>query len=473
MTSDVSSPLRPLARLRRRLASLPVRLPQPPLGPLLRRLPLRCTALATTALLLTPALLLHQRPRPRAEGLGRLLPHAALLQSVPADPLRPVPQLWRQRLAAAGAADRLWRQQRGPWWQFWGRDGAGGAYLVLPLPRAMAVGSEPLPANSLRIDGLLLVAASPLAQRLAADQLRAAPRQQRGLQGRCLDNLQRRQAAYWSADGLGAMAGPLAPLLQGLQEGCLVLGLDGAALALEGEVAATTGLLAAAPLALGAGALPPPLADDRLLQLRGRSLEPLLRGFLSRQLIREPLAASYGLAEPQLALLRRSPFQLRLRPVANGPFHAGLELVLLPSGGRARWDPWLEGLADRLVERGLEPLAGSPRTWRDDQQRTVGGWRWLPGPSPDQPLLHLFLGPVPAPVANDLRHVQHWQRLPELELQARPQALVALGLLPAQLPLPLQQAAALQAVLESGPAQGEGGTGGLTRLLARLQLLPR
>lgn len=467
MTVDAFTSLRPL--LRRTLALWPSR---PPLRPLLRRLPLRCTALVTAGLLLTPAWLLLQRPRPRAEGLGRLLPHAALLQSFPADPLRPAPQLWRQRLAA-GTAERLWRQQRNPWWQFWGRDGAGGAYLVLPLPRAMALGSEPLPPNSLRIDGLLVVAASPLAQRLAADQLRLAPRPQRGLQGRCLESLQRRQAAYWTADGLGAMAGPLAPLLQSLQEGCLELQLTGAALSLDGEVAATAGLLAPAPQALGAGALPPPLPPALLLQIRGRRFDPLLRGLLNRQLIREPLAATYGLAEPQLALLRQSPFVLRLRPLANGPFQAGLELLLLPSGERQAWDRLLEGLADRLVERGLEPLPANPSLWRDEQQRTVGGWRWLPGPSAKQPLLQLFLGPDPVSAANaplDLASIEAWRQLPALQLQARPQALLPLGLLPSQLPLPLQQAAELQAVVAADPAAGGAG---LSRLLARLQLALR
>ena len=459
MTINVSTPLR-------------LRPPLPPLRPLLQRLPLRCTALVTAGLLLVPALLLQQRPRPRAEGLGRFLPHAALLQSFPADPLRPAPQLWRQRLPG-GLAERLWRQQRAPWWQFWGRDGAGGVYLVMPLPRAMAVGSEPLPANSLAIDGLLVVAASPLAQRLAADQLRGAPRPQRGLQGRCLDSLQRRQAVYWSADGLGAMAGPLAPLLQTLQEGCLELQLAGAALGLDGEVAATAGLLAPAPQALGAAALPPALPSELLLQLRGRRLEPLLRGLLNRQLIREPLAATYGLAEPQLALLRQSPFVLRLRPLAQGSFQAGLELLLLPSGERQAWERLLEGLADRLVERGLEPLPANPTLWRDQQQRTVGGWRWLPGPSAQQPLLQLFLGPAPAAAAaapSDLARIEAWRRLPELQLQARPQALLTLGLLPSQLPLPLQQATELQGVVAADPAAGGAG---LSRLLARLQLAPR
>ena len=98
------------------------------------RLPLRATSLLTAALLLAPAAGLLLLPRPQAEGLERLLPQASLLQSFPAAPQRPVPLLWQERLGAR-AAERLWREQRGVWWQFWGRDGDGGAFLALARPR--------------------------------------------------------------------------------------------------------------------------------------------------------------------------------------------------------------------------------------------------------------------------------------------------------------------------------------------------
>ena len=54
---------------------------------------LRWTLTLTVLLLLLPAGLLLRSPRPRAEGLERLLGQAALLQSFPAAPERPVPAL--------------------------------------------------------------------------------------------------------------------------------------------------------------------------------------------------------------------------------------------------------------------------------------------------------------------------------------------------------------------------------------------
>ncbi|MEX1324327.1 MAG: hypothetical protein AB1Z21_09100, partial [Synechococcaceae cyanobacterium] len=112
-------------------------------------------------------------------------------------------------------------------------------------------------------------------------------------------------------------------------------------------------------------------------------------------------------------------------------------------------------------------------TWRDEQGREVGGWRWLA--SPAQPLrLLLFLGPEPvltAPAADPGEAeaadapVTGSDRPPLLILQARPQALAALNLLPGQLPLPLLQARQLLLLAEDGPSGG-----GISRLLGRLQL---
>lgn len=433
------------------------------------RFPLRCTALVTVGLVLLPALALLRLPRPRAEGLGRLLPHAALLQSFPAAPGRPVPQLWQQRLPEV-LVQQLWSQQRQLWWQFWGQDGAGGAYLVLPLPRPIRVGSIGLPPHSLEVDGLLVVAANPLAETLLRDQLKRAPRQQQGLQQRCLDQLQRRQAAYWTADGLGAMAGPMAPLLQTFQEGCVELQLVSSSLQFEGEAAATSGLVAPAPAA-SAAALPPPLSPDLLLQVSGQSLQPLLTGLLGRQLIREPLVSAYGLQESDLDLLQGSPFLLTLRPLARGPFQAGLELVVAPRGDRQAWLRMLDGIAERLIDRGMDSDPAAASTWRDDAGRVVGGWRWS-GQSEESvqsegpPLLQLFLGPEPPPFRSPFADAAAWQALPALRLQARPQALAAVSLLPSQLPMPLQQASSLE-LLADRPGVGDGG---ISRLVGRLAL---
>ena len=138
--------------------------------------------------------------------------------------------------------------------------------------------------------------------------------------------------------GLGVMAGPAAPLLQRFQEGCLSLGLEGANLGLAGEAAAASGLLAA-PGRAAPAVLPPPLPADLLLEWRGPGLEGLLQGLLSRQLIREPLSARYGIGDAQMTMVRRVPFVLRLRPLAQGPFQTGLELVSPNAGveGESLW----------------------------------------------------------------------------------------------------------------------------------------
>jgi len=468
--------------MRLRLPSLPsgLRLPvlsRPPSAaaapsrPWTRRWPLRCTLLATAALLLAPALLLVRLPRPRAEGLGRLLPHASLLQSFPGAPERAAPQLWQQRLPGP-LAEQLWSQQRQLWWQLWSQEGVPGAYLVMPTPRPIRIGAQSPPANSLEVDGLLVVAPNTLALNLLSQKLRSAPRQQRGLQQRCLELLEERQAAYWSTEGLNSMAGALAPLLQSFQEGCIKLRLADGALQFEGEAAAIAGLLvpAAEPVApaVTLASLPEPLADALLLQVSGRSLQPLLAGLLGRDLIREPLITSYGLSEADLKLLQDSPFQLSLRPLASGPFQAGLELVVAPRGDRTSWTRMLDGISERLYARGLQSVAETATSWRDSDERIVGGWRWL-ADAGNQPLLQLFLGPEPPPFRSSLASAQQWQGLPTLLLQARPQALADAMLLPLQLPMPLQQADLLQVLAESP----SGAIDAPKLLLGRLAITPR
>lgn len=448
--------------------------PAIPPRPWTKRLPLRCTVLATAALLAAPTAVLLRLPRPRAEGLGRLLPHAALVQSFPGAPERTAPQLWQQRLAGP-LADQFWRQQRQLWWQLWGQDGSLGAYLVMPTPRPIRTGAQRRPPNSLEVDGLLVVAPNPLSLNLLSQKLGSAPRQQRGLQQRCLGLLESRQSAYWSLDGLNAMAGALAPLLQAFQEGCVELQLADGDLQFEGEASAIGGLLApVAPAARGASpalapaSLPQILPSSLLLQVSGRSLQPLLAGLLGRELIREPLVTAYGFSEGDIKLLKDSPFQLSLRPLASGPFQAGLELVVAPQGDRNQWTRMLDGISERLYARGLQSVAETATSWRDGDERIVGGWRWLP-PAGKQPLLQLFLGPEPPPFRTPLTSPQQWQALPTLQLQARPAALADAALLPLQLPLPLQQADQLL-VLAQSPSTSKVAP---SKLLGRMAITPR
>ncbi|MFQ6539861.1 MULTISPECIES: hypothetical protein [Aphanothece] len=443
----------------------------------LPRLPLRVTALTTGLLLIVPAVALLRLPRPRAEGLARLLAQAALLQSFPAASQRPVPQLWRERLGE-GPSEQLWRQQQRVWWQFWGRHGDGGAYLALPMPRPMRMGTMAMPPHSLRVDDLVVVAADPLSHRLLADQLKQLPRQRRGLEQRCLTRLEREQAAFWNPTAFGAMGGPVAPLLQSFQEGCVSLRLIGDSLELEGEAAPTTGLLAPPPPA-ASGSLPGPLGRGLLLELQGRSLELLLQGLLSRQLIRDPLASRYGIGRTELALLRRTPFVLRLRPLDSGPFQAGLELQLAPGADRPDWARLLSRLRQALIEQGFNegpapgqaaPPPGSTQalptsTWSREEAGVVGGWRWTSVPGRDPELL-LFLGPVP-PVPDAVGSAGAPARATSLlQLRLRPQALTALGLLPDALPRPLLQADQLTVLAERSRAGGAM----ISRLKGRLQL---
>ncbi|MDP4946760.1 MAG: hypothetical protein NWQ62_00585, partial [Cyanobium sp. MAG_102] len=249
--------------------------------------------------------------------------------------------------------------------------------------------------------------------------------------------------------------------------------LEGANLALAGEAAAASGLLAAPGLA-GPAVLPPPLPAELLLEWRGPGLEGLLQGLLSRQLIREPLAARYGIGDAQMTMVRRLPFVLRLRPLAQGPFQTGLELELTVSGDRRPWNQMLAGLVEPLEAQGLEATqAGSKALaatlWRQQDGRVVGGWRWVLAGS-SRPQLLLFLGPEP-PAATPAAATPVLSQ-PSLgaamQLRLRPAALAARGLLPPGLPKPVQLASQLS--LTAVPAAPGSA---LSQLTGRLQLQSR
>jgi hypothetical protein len=343
---------RPFETLRRSLVA-------PALPRLARGLappPLPLTTVTLLLLLLLPGLALWRWPRPRAQGLEQLMAVSSLLQSFPASPERPVPALWRERLGEAPAT-RLWRGQRRTWWQFWGPHTDGGAYLVVQ-ENAGAGAGRPLPADALRVGNLLVVAPDPLSRRLLQDQLRPDQRAGRGLFSACLPRLESGQGVFWNASGLGALVGPLAPLLEAYQEGCLSLSLESSEVRWRGEASDRPAAVGPAG-SLRSPDLPapsrPPLPADLLLELQGSSLEQLFRGLLARQLIRDPLAARYGIDTKGLALLRRSPFRLRLQPLATGPFQASLELQVAVGSDR-RIHQW------RWVSRdapALNPVIGA------------------------------------------------------------------------------------------------------------------
>jgi len=435
--------------------------------------PLQATSLVTAVLLLAPAAGLLWLPRPQAEGLERLLPQTSLLQSFPSAPQRPVPVLWQQRLGPRDA-QRLWREQRGIWWQFWGSDGDGGAFLAFARPRQGAS----LPVGVLAVDQLAVVAPDPLSRRQLQNQLAAASRQRLGLERRCLERLQQGQAVYWSPIGLARLTGPLAPLLQQGRQGCLSLTASGRqvldGLGLEGEAAATAGVLGPAPArSTQTPTAPVQLPSGVLLELSGPSLAPLLDSLLARQLIREPLAARYGLGASQTKLLTSVPFRLRLRSIARGPFQAALDLQLAVGRDRRPWAVLLRDLRQGLLNQNLQEapaqLGGAtagPRSqtlpaarFLRDDGAVLGGWRWQSSRT-GEPQLHLFLGPAPAPAT---AAVPASAMGSTLQLVMRPAALNRLGLMPAGLPQLVR--AADQLVLSLSPANQP-----ISQLTGRLRL---
>lgn len=394
------------------------------------RLPL--TALSLTLLLALPTALLLAVPRRTATGLERLLPIAALLQSFPAQPAQRAPLLWQQRLGPA-PAQQLWSQQRRFWWQLWGPHGDAGAYLVFAAPAAL-----PLPSNGLRVDDLVVVAPDPLARQLLQEQLKARRRPPRGLALRCSQSLRQQQAVHWSAGALGQMLGPIAPLAQELQQGCLLLSSSGRTLFWQGEADLSEGSLAAAPPQLPIPA-PSPLPPAQWLELRGASLDLLLHGLLGSSVLRDALAKTYGLGPETLRRFRPMPFQLRLQPISRGPFVARLELQLEVGQQRQLSQRWLSDLSEALRDQGLTPAQPMPgiTAWQNERGLLVGGWRWRPGS--DQ--LLLFLGPVPTAVAvSPPLGEASWR------LRLRPEALAQAKLLPSNLPPLLQRAQQLQMV---------------------------
>ncbi|MFM7676261.1 MAG: hypothetical protein ACKO5F_11930 [Synechococcus sp.] len=446
------------------------------------RLPL--TAVSVLLLLALPAWQLQRQPRPRAQGLERVLALADLIQSFSSSPGAPVPPLWRERLGVP-LAERLWRAQRGSWWQLWSRNGEGQAVLVLPAATLAAVPPRQLPPQRLTVDDLLLVAPDPLTRHWLAEQTRSRPRQPRGLERSCLQRLAQGQAVFWRPSAVAAIAGPLAPLLQRFQEGCVDLRLGGAALQWRGEAASSAGVLAEALGSSTPAAAPPApaaaLPPQVWLELEGSSLDLVLEALLGRQLIREPLASRYGFGPAQLQLLRQAPFRLRVLALPQGPFQASLELQLAVGNDRAAWIRILTALRQALEEQGLQ-AAPSPgvaplptATWTRDDGAVVGGWRWVTvrGGAPE---LQFFLGPPPrtaqaeAAVSPAIRTGAPAAAPVQLDLRLRPQELERRGLLPPGLPEVIRKASRLEASAEAGRSGRVPDP--VSRLTGRLDLNP-
>jgi hypothetical protein len=430
------------------------------------------TSLVVTLLILVPALQLRRFPRSNAAGLERLLTASALIQSFAADPGRAAPPLWQQRLGP-DLARQLWVRQRGYWWQSWGRHGDGaGAFLALPA-RAFGIGSSgPLPPNGLRLDDLVVIAPDPLSRQLLQDDLRRNLRAPQGLQERCVERLRRSQSVAWSTTALAQLAGPLAPLLQRFQEGCLELSSDGLGLLWQGESSASSdpvGLRLAPALAPAPLRPDPvqrsPLPSSLLLDVQGDRLDLLFQALFTRQLIRQPLAERYGLTAALADRLVTIPFRLRLRPLPTGPFQASLELQLVVGRERRDWEAWLPSLQKALEAQGLTPQSAAstspsirsslppPSIWQREDGTVVGGWQWMQPKAGIPAELVFFLGPVPPP-AGDAPPPASPPSGVFLRLRARPDALAAASLLPQGLPAVVRRAKQLEMVSVSAAADG-------------------
>ncbi|MEB3167404.1 MAG: hypothetical protein VKK97_01585 [Synechococcaceae cyanobacterium] len=462
-----------------------------------RRPPLPLTSLTILLLVALPAWWLSRWPRPKAQGLEQLMVVASLLQSFPAMPERRLPELWRERLGDA-LGGRLWRLQRRSWWQLWGPHADGAAYLAIPVPsvplaslvRDSSAGRQLIEQRALRVGNLLVLAPDPLARRLLRDALLPRQRPVRGLRRQCVEQLQGGQAVFWTPTALGAMLGPIAPLFQRYQEGCLSLGIaPGNRLLWQGQTTAVDGLQTAPPPWSPATGELPPLGEGVLLDLHGSALQPLLQGLVSRDLIRTPLAERYGVDRQRLERLERAPFRLWLRPLRQGPFLAGMELQLALEGPPADWQPVLQRIGDSLAEQGLQgpgkpptaaqstpaspgvSAASATRTpglslWTRANGDLLGGWRWLPSRAGSSNLV-LFVGAAPAPPPA-LERLGERPGTSLMRLRLQPRALAELGLLPDQLPELVRRAGQLQ--MQATARLGRGSEAAFSQLTGQLQV---
>lgn len=433
-------------------------------------LPLAATLVTTLGLLLVPALLLRRLPRPQAIGLEKLMANVSLLQSFQPNPDRPVPELWRARLGRE-SAEQLWRFQTRTWWQFWDGHADGQPYLALSsrgLPDSVlrAVGVPPV-----QVGDLAIFPPDLLSRQILNQRLQPLVRRSSGLRLRCLPRLETGQAVFWRPVGLGVLLGPLAPLFQDFQEGCLSLTIQDDGLIWNGEAASVEGMVLQVPNGGNKGATRPvlsPPAPDVLLEVQGASLEQLLSGLLARELIRQPLAERYGLGPEQIALLRQTPFHLVLRPRADGPFQASIELRVAVGPTRVtQWKAVLSRLAKSLEKDGLRPRAKESQPtalWQRSDGVVVGGWQWHGGTSG----ITLFLGPQPYGTAGFQPPALPGRT--GMVLRARPRDLAERGLLPPDLPEVVRRSTWIG--LASEPFPGYGISAPLSQLQGSLTLRP-
>ena len=381
------------------------------------RCPFRASLLAGALPLAAAACLWFSAPERSTSAIRRLLPQLSLIESFAAEPRRPMPDLWRQRLPP-GLAEVLWRRSRGLWWQLWGSHAGPDAALLLPDHQEL----DDLPL-SFKVGPYRLIAANALALQELKRRFRSPDSTPK--QPHCPALIRRPGSVLWRADALQAMAGAWTPLLLPLRQGCL--------LSSGQRWTGAVGRLDGIPRPLSKGMEPPSaieLPPDVLLQLEGTSLQPLLGGLLSQGPMQVSLLKAHGLGPQLQAQLLAMPFVLQVRP--NPPqssFKATVVLRLNSSPEQAK-----------QLETALERSLGqSPSLGVDSLVR--GGWRRL-----ESGQLLVALGGVPS------QSLQDWAPLKisrngevQLKLLARPKALQRAGLLPPKLPAALRDSRLISA----------------------------
>jgi len=397
--------------------------------------------------------------RSTRQGLWRLMASMQLVQAFRGDPARPAPSLWSQRLGLRRAQELWKRQGVGVWWQVWSTDGE--AYLVLPSPLVPSSDRAALMITS--VDGLVVGGADPL-HREQLQQRLASVRQQspsNSLTQECLSRLERGPSVVWSSDGLASVSGTLAPLLQRVSHGCLSLDLRGQSLRWHGVVGRRPLQASSPSLRSNPSTLSPEASqkgDQALLSIRGSHLGDVLGALLSRRIIQTPLESEYGINQSARLRLAQTPFHLRLIEQAKGPFQAGLQIQLPLKGGVNQWHSTLERIDGRLQERGMkvETSSATGVLVRDPERQgspLVGGWRWL-GEKDQQGLLSVGLGVTPSNKRLEPLPQTDGER-PMLQLEAQPQILQSLGLLPGHWPRVVRESRQLS--LDLRPISPTGG----------------
>lgn len=432
-----------------------------------------------------------------------------MLQSFRVDAAKPVPAIWI-KLFDSKTASELWQQlDERIWWQAWPQD--GDPLLILPetdvvLPSATA----PLRRQK---NGFVLVFADLLNAVTFDQQTPSARILPSPLEAQCFQSLNSGPAVLWTPAALASIAGPLLPLLQNASHGCFALELKGKVLSWSGVVgsrplrqatkrlappdqpAELPSLASRSPksekdsaseapsLTTPSSKTPPPKTPSSttqpsttqsstnqpsappLLELSSWSSRSLLGAMLSRPLIRDGLEEDYGLPPTLQLELLDAPIVLKVIPVDQGPFLAGVQLDLQLPAKTTGVVSALKRAGERLKEGGLERReqalngsagrpAGHSVLWfeKDDQEeRLLGGWtlKRADAVKKGPPSLRLTLATSP-----DLEGAQvaGFESLPKppvrLSATMQPRDIEKLGLLGSNWPRPVKLASQLNLVLQ-------------------------